>query len=96
MTLGKWHSKFLTMLGPREGKTADGLAAVLIYWVNDLPALTRGSLTWDKGIEMARHAKLTLATNLPVYFVQPHSPRKRPSNENTNGLIREHMTSISS
>ena len=39
---------------------------------------------------MARHAQLTVATDLPVYFAHPHSPWERPSNENTNGLIREY------
>ncbi|MHC2186169.1 IS30 family transposase [Rathayibacter agropyri] len=40
---------------------------------------------------MARHAQLTLATELPVYFAHPRSPWERPSNENTNGLIREYL-----
>ncbi len=90
-TLVERHSRFLIMLGLPEGKKADGLADVLINRVNDLPTLMRGSLTWDQGTEMARHAQLTLATDLPVYFAHPHSPWERPSNENTNGLIREYL-----
>ncbi|MDJ0312593.1 IS30 family transposase [Arthrobacter sp. H35-D1] len=85
------NSRFLIMLGLPEGKKAAGLADVLIDQVSDLPALMRGSLTWDQGTEVARHAQLTVATDLPVYFAHPHSSWVRPSNENTNGLIREYL-----
>lgn len=90
-TLVERSSRFVIMLGLPEGKKAHGLADVLIDRVHDLPALMRGSLTWDQGTEMARHAALTVATDLPVYFAHPHSPWERPTNENTNGLIREYL-----
>lgn len=90
-TLVERHSRFVIILGLPEGKNADGLADVLIDRVQDMPAHLRGSLTWDQGTEMARHAALTTATELPVYFAHPHSPWERPSNENTNGLIREYL-----
>lgn len=90
-TLVERHSRYVIILGLPEGKKADPLADVLIDRVHDLPAHLRGSLTWDQGTEMARHAQLTMATNLPVYFAHPHSPWERPTNENTNGLIREYI-----
>lgn len=90
-TLVERTSRFVVICGLPEGKKADGLADVLIDTVRGLPAQVRGSLTWDQGTEMARHAALTLATDLPVYFAHPHSPWERPTNENTNGLIREYL-----
>lgn len=40
---------------------------------------------------MARHAELTVAADLPVYFCEPHSPWQRGTNANTNGLLRQYF-----
>lgn len=50
---------------------------------------TTSVVTWDRGTEMASHRNFSIATDVQVYFYDPHSPRQRVSNENTNGLLRE-------
>ncbi len=90
-TLAGRTSRFTIICGLPDGKNADSLADILIDHVKAMPEKLRGSLTWDQGTEMARHAALTLATDMPVYFAHPHSPWERPTNENTNGLIREYL-----
>jgi IS30 family transposase len=55
------------------------------------PAALRRSLTWDQGIEMARHHEFSQTTGIPVYFCDRASPWQRPTNENTNGLLRDYF-----
>lgn len=75
--------------GPRHDSASvrDPVVAALA----PLPAHLRRTLTWDQGSEMARHAEITAALGTEVYFCDPHSPWQRPSNENTNGLLRDYF-----
>ena len=72
-------------------KHAETTADAAIEYFDELPEMMRASLAWDQGSEMAQHAKGSLATSMPVYFADPHSPWQRPSNENTNRLYREYL-----
>lgn len=40
---------------------------------------------------MGRHAEFTAATSTPAYFCGPASPWQRGSNENLDGLLRQHL-----
>jgi len=79
------------MLAKINDQSAETLLKALKKTVHKLPEELFKSLTWDQGKEMAEHARFTLATNIDVYFCDPHSPWQRGSNENTNGLLRQYF-----
>lgn len=89
-TLVERQSRFV-MLVRLGAKTSDDVVAALARQVKQLPKQMQASLTWDRGSELTSHAKLTLATNVKVYFCDPQSPWQRGSNENTNGLLRQYF-----
>ena len=56
-----------------------------------LPKLLRNSLTWDQGAELALHKRIGASLDMAVHFRDPHPPRQRGTNENTNGLLRRYF-----
>jgi IS30 family transposase len=78
----------LVQLDRRDMNTvANGIAVKM----NELPVELRKSLTWDRGMELARHHDVTAWTGLEVFFADPRSPWQRGTNENTNGLLRQYF-----
>src|ERR1700693_571384 len=89
-TLVERHSRFTALVKVRSKDTA-AVVAALSRQIRRLPTSLRRSLTWDRGLEMAKHKTFTVATNVKVYFCDPHSPWQRGTNENTNRLLRQYL-----
>jgi transposase, IS30 family len=81
-----------TMLVPlAEGFKAEQVAPALAAKIKTLPEQLRRTLTWDQGVEMRDWKQVQMATDIAVYFCDPHSPWQRATNENTNGLLRQYF-----
>jgi len=91
VTLVERSTRYVLLGHLPGGHTAEEVRDVLVPLIQSLPGHLRGSLTWDQGCEMAAHKQFTVATGVPVYFCDPHSPWQRGSNENTNGLLRQYF-----
>ena len=79
------------MLAKVASAATETVINALIKQAHKLPRELYKSLTWDRRKEMADHQRFTLATDIKVYFCDPHSPWQRGSNENTNGLLRQYF-----
>jgi transposase, IS30 family len=89
ITLAERHSRFTLIRRLPLRHDSPTVVEALIAMISFLPRDLRRSLTWDQGSEMAEHTKLTIASDIKVFFCDPHSPWQRGTNENTNGLIRD-------
>ena len=89
-TLVERTSGHLTAFLLPQRHTAEATLAGLLQAVHRTGWPMR-TLTWDRGKEMSRHAEFTIATQIQVYFADPHAPWQRGSNESANGLLRQYF-----
>ena len=89
-TLVERHSRYV-MLARLPSKDSTTVVNALIAQMQGLPSHLAGTLTWDRGTELAQHKRFTMGTDMKVYFCDPRSPWQRGSNENTNGLLRQYL-----
>ena len=87
-----WGAGPVVKNGPAlGGYGAIAMNAALTAAITRLPEQLRKTLTWDRGKELSGHAQFALDTGTKVFFADPHSPWQRPTNENTNGLLRQYF-----
>jgi IS30 family transposase len=90
-TLVERTTRFVLLLHLHGDRSADAVNTAMRKAVATLPDELCQSITWDQGAEMANHVDFTVATDIPIYFCDPHAPWQRGSNENTNGLLRQYL-----
>jgi IS30 family transposase len=90
-TLAERTTRYVLLLHLPHGRDPHQVQQAMRHAITALPASLARTITWDQGIEMIYHADFTMATGIPVYFCDPHSPWQRGPNENTNGLLRQYL-----
>ncbi|XVU30690.1 IS30 family transposase [Actinoplanes sp. CA-054009] len=90
-TLVERSTRYVLLVHLGKDRSAEHVRDALIATAATLPKHLKQSLTWDQGAEMALHHQFSMATDMPVYFCDPHSPWQRGTNENTNGLLRQYF-----
>jgi len=90
-TLVERTTRFVMLLHLPRGHGAEAVQEAMVAAISRLPEFLRKTLTYDQGVEMTNHAQIAAATQLEIYFCDPHSPWQRGTNENTNGLLRQYF-----
>ena len=90
-TLVERVSRYLVLVHLPDGHTAPQMRDALTTRLLELPPALRRTLTWDPGRELTLHEQIEAASGTRIFFCDPRSPWQRPTNENTNGLLRQYF-----
>ena len=91
VTLRERKTHYGIIVNLPNGHTAAQTNQAIIAAFSGLPAHLKRTLTWDQGVEMARHRELAAAVGIRIYFAERSSPWQRGANENFNGLARQYF-----
>ena len=79
------------ILARMDGTDATSARQGFTKKLRHVPALLRKTLTYDRGKEMAEHARLAKRLAIQIFFADPDRPWQRGTDENTNGLLRRYL-----
>ena len=71
-------------------KTSEAVRDVIVQSLGPFKERVH-TLTFDNGLEFARHAEIDRALESTSYFADPYASWQRGTNENTNGLVRQYL-----
>jgi transposase, IS30 family len=91
VTLRERTTQYGVIVNLPHDHTAASVNAAVTGAFTAMPAHMKRTLTWDQGVEMARHQDLTAATGVRIFFAERSSPWQRGANENYNGLVRQYF-----
>ena len=91
MTLRERKTQYGIIVNLPADHTAATVNAAATAGFATMPVHMRRTLTWDQGVEMARHQDLADATGVKIFFAERSSPWQRGANENFNGLARQYF-----
>lgn len=78
------------LLAHVRNKTSEAVSEAIIRLLSPFQARVK-TLTFDNGLEFARHGEIDRALQSTSYFADPYASWQRGTNENTNGLIRQYL-----
>src|SRR5215211_2078997 len=90
-TLVERTTNYTMLLHLPDGYTPELVRDALAAKIKTLPQMLRASLTWDQGPEMRDWKQVAVDADIDIFFCDPHAPWQRPTNANTNGLLRQYF-----
>jgi IS30 family transposase len=85
------RSRYIKLIHLPGRRTAEKLIVGMHQTVSELPESVRLTLTWDQGSEMAGHDQIAALFGEGVFLAHAGKPWQRPTNENSNGLLRQYF-----
>jgi IS30 family transposase len=90
-TLVHRRSRYVKLIDLPGGRIAEEFIVAIYATIAEIPEEARLTLTWDQGFEMAGYDQVPALFRDGVFFAHAGTPWQRPTNENSNGLLRQYF-----